>query len=213
MPQGEDVAMEHAGARRDPESGLDERATLGAFLRYERQTLILKAAGLDAAGLARRSVEPSSLSLLGLVRHMADMERIHFRRILAGQDVPMLYWSRESPDQDFNDVAPDPEMVKQAWANWHEEVVFAERFVAAAPNLDISGVNGHGESLTLRHLLVHMIEEYARHNGARRPPSRTDRRRRRRMITGVAQTAALTDLVIPVTGHQMRTSATTTRAP
>jgi uncharacterized damage-inducible protein DinB len=157
--------MEHVGTRTDPESGLGERDALVAFLRYQRQTLILKTTDLDAAALAHRSVEPSSLSLLGLVRHMADMERIHFRRILAGQDVPMLYGSRENPDQDFTDVAPDPEMVQQAWANWHEEVAFAERFVTDAPNLDISGVNRHGESLTLRHLLVHMIEEYARHNG------------------------------------------------
>ena len=131
--QGKYVAMEHVGTRTDPESGLGERDTLVAFLRYQRQTLILKTADLDAAALARRSVEPSSLSLLGLVRHMADMERIHFRRILAGQDVPMLYWSRENPDQDFTDVAPEPEMVQQAWANWHEEVAFADAVDSGVP--------------------------------------------------------------------------------
>ena len=135
-----------------------ERATLVGFLRDQRLTLELKCSGLDAADLARRSVEPSNLSLLGLVRHMAEVERAWFRRRLAGQDAPPHY---AGTDADVEGAVPDPEVVAQAWANWRAEVAFAERFVAEAPDLDLVGTEGH----CLREVLVHMIEEYARHNG------------------------------------------------
>ena len=135
-----------------------ERATLVGFLRDQRLTLELKCSGLDAADLARRSVEPSNLSLLGLVRHMAEVERAWFRRRLAGQDAPPHY---AGTDADVEGAVPDPEVVAQAWANWRAEVAFAERFVAEAPDLDLVGTEGH----RLREVLVHMIEEYARHNG------------------------------------------------
>jgi hypothetical protein len=135
-----------------------ERATLAGFLRDQRLTLELKCAGLDAEGLARRSVPPSTLSLLGLVRHMAEVERTWFRRRLAGQDAPKLYGG---DDADFDGAAPDPEVVAGAWASWRDEVAFAERFVDEAPDLELTGKDG----AVLRTVLVHMIEEYARHNG------------------------------------------------
>ena len=135
-----------------------ERATLVGFLGDQRLTLELKCAGLDAAAMARRSVPPSTLSLLGLVRHMAEVERNWFRRRLAGQDAPKLYGGG---DADFDGAVPDPQVVAEAWAAWRAEVAFAERFVAEAPNLDLSGPDG----TVLREVLVHMIEEYARHNG------------------------------------------------
>ncbi len=135
-----------------------ERATLTGFLRDQRLTLELNCSGLDAAALARRSVEPSNLSLLGLVRHMAEVERNWFRRRLAGQDAPRLYGEG---DADFDGAVPDPEVVAAAWANWRAEVAFAERFAAEAPDLDLTGKEGD----ILREVLVHMIEEYARHNG------------------------------------------------
>jgi uncharacterized damage-inducible protein DinB len=138
-----------------------ERATLVGFLRDQRLTLELKCAGLGAADLARRSVPPSNLSLLGLVRHLADVERAWFRRRLAGQDAPPQYRSDTRPDEDFDGAAPDPEVVAEAWATWRSEVAFAERFVAEAPDLDLVGTEGD----VLREVLVHMIEEYARHNG------------------------------------------------
>jgi hypothetical protein len=116
-----------------------ERATLVGFLRDQRLTLELKCSGLDAADLARRSVEPSNLSLLGLVRHMAEVERAWFRRRLARQDAPPHY---AGPDADFEGAVPDPEVVAQAWANWRAEVAFAERFVAEAPDLDLVGPRG-----------------------------------------------------------------------
>ena len=86
-----------------------ERATLVGFLRDQRLTLELKCAGLDADGMARRSVEPSSLSLLGLVRHLADVERGWFRRRLAGQDAPSRYRSEADPDGAF-DAGCTPEV-------------------------------------------------------------------------------------------------------
>ena len=135
-----------------------ERATLAGFLRDQRLTLELKCAGLDAEGMARRSVPPSNLSLLGLVRHLAEVERGWFRRRLAGEDAPRLYGDG---DADFDGAVADPEVVAQAWANWRSEVAYAERFTAEAPILDLVGKDGD----VLREVLVHMIEEYARHNG------------------------------------------------
>ena len=138
-----------------------ERATLVGYLRDQRLTLELKCSGLDAADLARRSVEPSNLSLLGLVRHLADVERSWFRRRLAGQDAPPHYRSEAGRDWDFDGAVPDPEVVAEAWETWRAEVAFADRFVAEAPDLDLVGKDGD----VLREVLVHMIEEYARHNG------------------------------------------------
>jgi uncharacterized damage-inducible protein DinB len=138
-----------------------ERATLVGYLRDQRLTLELKCSGLDAADLARRSVEPSNLSLLGLVRHLADVERSWFRRRLAGQDAPPHYRSEAGRDEDFDGAVPDPEVVAEAWETWRAEVAFADRFVAEAPDLDLVGKDGD----VLREVLVHMIEEYARHNG------------------------------------------------
>lgn len=138
-----------------------ERATLVGYLRNYRLTLEMKCSGLDPSALARRSVEPSNLSLLGLVRHMAEVERGWFRRRLAGQDAPPLYRTKEDPNADFNGAAPDSQLVEEAWKAWSDEVAFAERFVDEAPDLDFVGTEGD----CLREVLVHMIEEYARHCG------------------------------------------------
>jgi uncharacterized damage-inducible protein DinB len=143
----------------------DERTTLTEYLRYQRLTLELKCSGLGPEELARRSVEPSTLSLLGLVRHMAEVERSWFRRRMAGRDVPHLYQSDADPDGDFDGAVPDAGVVDQAWTAWRDEMAFTDRFVADAPDLDVRGtIPGRGE-ISLREVLVHMIEEYARHNG------------------------------------------------
>ncbi|MGP3990490.1 DinB family protein [Streptomyces sp. 3N207] len=142
----------------------DERALLVGVLTAQRTTLELKCAGVDGA-LARRSVEPSTLSLLGLVRHLADVERRWFRQVLAGQHARPRFSSDADPDGDFNGAASDEETVTAAWHAWREEVAFAERFVAEAPDLDIAGVDGWRGKVSLRWVLVHMVEEYARHNG------------------------------------------------
>ena len=149
----------------------DERTTLVEALRCARLTLELKCEGLDAEAMARRSVEPSTMSLLGLVRHLAEMERRTFREMMTGQDVPRLYCSDTDRDGDFDGAVADPTVVAEAWQAWRAEVDFATRFVAEAPSLDITGddpLNQHGSgggSMSLREVLVSMIYEYARHAG------------------------------------------------
>jgi len=146
----------------------DERVTLVESLRRQRLTLELKCAGLDAEAMARRSVEPSTMSLLGLVRHLADGERATFRVMMSGQDVPRLFGSG---DGDFDGAVPDLRVVAEAWDAWRAEVDFATRFVAGAPSLDLTGedpLNEHGSgggAMSLREALVGMMEEYARHMG------------------------------------------------
>jgi len=142
----------------------DERGMLVGFLSAQRTTLELKCAGLEGE-LARRAVEPSTLSLLGLVRHLADVERRWFRRVLAGQDARPLFSSEADPDGDFDGAVSDPSAVAAAWEAWRAEVAFAERFVAEAPDLDLVGHDGWRGKVSLRWVLIHMVEEYARHNG------------------------------------------------
>jgi uncharacterized damage-inducible protein DinB len=142
----------------------DERATLVDFLRGQRLTLQLKCEGLDAAQLACRAVEPSTMSLLGLLRHMAEVERTWFRRRFAGHDVPKRYQTATEPDRDFDGAVADQAVVDEAWAAWRDEVAFAEQY-AAQTDLALVSQDGRGQPISLRELLVHMIEEYARHNG------------------------------------------------
>ena len=150
--------------RSEPPPQGGELETLSGFLRWQRETLELKCSGLDAAGLARRSVEPSSMSLLGLLRHLADVERGWFRSFMAGQDAPSRFSSREDPDGDFDGPRPDDAVVAEAWQAWREECARSRATVAAAPSLDALG-HHHQEAFSLRWILTHMIEEYARHNG------------------------------------------------
>jgi hypothetical protein len=148
-----------------------ERSTLVEVMRAARLTLEVKCAGLDAEAMARRSVEPSTMSLLGIVRHLAEGERKTFREMMAGQNAPWLFCSDTDRDGDFDGAVGDPQVVAQAWDAWHAEVEFATRFVAEAASLDITGedpLNEHGSgggSMSLREALVGMIFEYARHMG------------------------------------------------
>jgi uncharacterized damage-inducible protein DinB len=153
--------------RTDPPGDGSELATLTGFLDWYRKTLQLKCSGLDAEALARRSVEPSKMSLLGLIRHMADVERGWFRWFMAGEDVPDRYSSKADPDGDWDGAEPDPAVVEEAWQAWREEVAFAEQFVAAAPGLGLAGkrVDSWRGKLSLRWVLTHVLEEYARHIG------------------------------------------------
>ena len=142
-----------------------ERVTLLDYLRACRLALELKCAGLDAEQLARRSVPPSTMSLLGLVRHMADVERNWFRRVMARADALPLYWSDDAEDADWAGAVADPEMVNDAWRAWREEVAFAEQFVAGSPDLAIRSPMQDGTTVALREVILHMVEEYARHLG------------------------------------------------
>jgi hypothetical protein len=148
----------------------DERTALVEFLRCARLTLEVKCSGLDAEAMARRSVEPSTMSLLGLVRHLAEEERRAFRKVMAGQDAPRLFCSATDRDGDFDGAVPDPQVVAGAWDAWRAEVDFAQRFVADSPSLDITGKErsgiGPGEGpISLREVMLSMIHEYARHLG------------------------------------------------
>ncbi|MEU5215202.1 DinB family protein [Streptomyces sp. NPDC020807] len=135
------------------------------FLADQRRTLVLKCEGLTD-GLAARSAAPSTLSLIGLVRHLADVERHWFREILAGEPgTTPLFSSPASPDGDFDGATADPAAVAEAWEAWHAAVAHAEDFTERAPDLDVTGEDGWRGTVSLRWVLIHMIEEYARHNG------------------------------------------------
>jgi len=144
---------------------VDERSTLIEFLRSYRLTLEMKCAGLDAEELARRSVPPSTMSLLGLIRHMAEVERSWFRRTMAGQDAPKLYCTDEDRDGDWNGAVPEGSVVDEAWGAWRAEVRFADDFVSHSADLNLKALRVGGEGTSLRWVLVHLIEEYARHCG------------------------------------------------
>jgi hypothetical protein len=150
-------------SRDDPPRVGDERTMLDAWLDYHRQTLLWKCAGLTADELARRSTEPSGLSLLGLVRHMAEVERGWFRHGFARERVGTLYCSDERPEGDFDDV--DAAGAERDMAAFRQEVGLA-RAAVAGHSLDESFLQERrGSEVSLRWIYVHMIEEYARHNG------------------------------------------------
>jgi uncharacterized damage-inducible protein DinB len=164
---GSDVWMDEAeDPRYTPGLELEgERATVLDYLRAYRLTMEMKCADLDAGQLARRSVPPSTMSLLGLVRHMADVERHWFRRVMAHADAPPLYWSDEVADADWLGAVADQVVVDDAWRAWRVEVDFAVEFVAATTDLGVKGTMRDGKPIALREVLVHMIEEYSRHCG------------------------------------------------
>ena len=130
---------------------VDERTNLLEYLRVYRLTLRMKCDGLTPEQLARQSVPPSTMSLLGLVRHLAKVERDWFRLRGAQEDAPRLYWSEADRDE--------------AFAHWDEDVAYGQRFVAAEPDLGRVYTYRDGETISLRELLLHMVEEYARHCG------------------------------------------------
>jgi uncharacterized damage-inducible protein DinB len=141
----------------------DERTMLEGWLEYHRQTLLYKCAGLTADQLRLRAVEPSSLSLLGLVRHMGEVERAWFRRRFRGEDIPNRYSTEDRPDADFDDV--DTADAQADFAAFAEEVQ-AARAAAAGHGLDEVFFHPRiSAEMSLRWIYVHMIEEYARHNG------------------------------------------------
>ncbi len=148
--------------RTEPPLEATEREMLTGWLDYHRATLAWKCEGLTDAQLRERAVPPATLSLLGLVRHMAEVERSWFQRVLAGTDAPFRFFTDENRDGEFDDV--DTADVAEAFAAWEGDCARAMELVAAAPSLDITGER-RGERFSLRWILTHMIEEYARHNG------------------------------------------------
>jgi uncharacterized damage-inducible protein DinB len=161
-----DVWMDPADDPRETGTELDdERSVLVEYVRVYRTTMELKCADLDPEQLARRSVPPSTMSLLGLIRHMADVERNWFRRVMAGEDAPPLYWTEGERDVEWTGAVADPEVVARAWADWRDEVGYAERYVNGSGDLGTRGTMRDGTTVSLREVLVHMIDEYARHCG------------------------------------------------
>src|SRR5262245_16266085 len=155
---------------KDPREDLprlgDEKTTLTTALKHQRMTLEIKCEGLDAEQMARRAVEPSTMSLLGIVRHLARGEQLSFREEMAGLKVERLYTSPTNRDGDFDDAVADPEAVAEAWATWRNEVVFAEQFVEQAEDLGIRGINSwDGSPVSLREQMVGLIGECSRHLG------------------------------------------------
>ncbi|GAA0563568.1 DinB family protein [Paractinoplanes ferrugineus] len=149
--------------RPDPPRMGSERETLRVFLDFHRSTLAFKCDGLSDEDLRSRSMPPSTLTLLGLVRHMAEVERTWFRRVIAGEDVPLVW----STDGDFQ-VAYDAEGASrpEAFEAWQDEVARAREIEAKAESLDVTGHQPRwGEDVSLRFVMLHMIHEYARHNG------------------------------------------------
>lgn len=139
----------------------DERPMLEAFLAWQRSTLLAKCAGLTGEQLARLSNPPSGLSLLGLVRHLAKVERVWFRQRVAGEGVEPMYDAAAGKDADFEDLVADraEQDVDRLVDEW--------RLVdAAVAGIDLDSTFVHqGETHSLRLVYLHLIEEYARHNG------------------------------------------------
>ncbi|MFB9962705.1 DinB family protein [Sinosporangium siamense] len=145
-----------------PEMG-DERELLTAFLDHHRETFELKCAGVPRERLSEKGVPPSTLSLHGLVRHLTEVERWWFRQQFAGENLPDLYYTDDNPDADFNSLGGD---VDEAFAAWRAECAAARDIVARAPSLDETCIRrSTGRPVSLRRILLHMIAEYARHNG------------------------------------------------
>jgi uncharacterized damage-inducible protein DinB len=147
--------------RSEPDFFADERTMLAGWLDYHRATLAWKCDGLSDEQMRTASVPPSGLSLLGLVRHMVEVERQWFRAVIAGEDVELVY-SRDDRDGDFNAV-PDADPAADL-ARWRDECARSRQIYAELPSLDATG-SLRGEPVSARWAVTHMIEEYARHNG------------------------------------------------
>ncbi|MGI5151275.1 DinB family protein [Plantactinospora sp. CA-294935] len=141
----------------------DERTVLTCFLDWHREALVRTCAGLSDEQFRRRAVPSSDLTLLGLVRHLAGVERWYFQAVVAGNFPGSLYTATDDDDEDFNDL--DSATGESAFAIWRAEVAQSRRIAAERP---LGALGTHpvtGQALSLRWVLNHMIDEYARHNG------------------------------------------------
>ncbi|MER6227100.1 DinB family protein [Streptomyces sp. 900105755] len=149
--------------RTGPPSFGSEREMLRAFLDYHRATLAMKCEGLTDEELRQRSMPPSTLSLLGLVRHLAEVERAWFRRVFEDKDAPMV-WSDEIDFQAAYDASGSTRA--EAFAAWEAEVETSRRIERAAESLDQAGYQPRWEEeVSLRMVMLHVLLEYGRHNG------------------------------------------------
>ncbi|MFJ5265426.1 DinB family protein [Streptomyces sp. NPDC088387] len=151
--------------RSEPAPTADERTMLEGWLDYHRATLAQKCEGLTDEQLRTASVPPSELSLMGLVRHLAECERGWFRKVLAADDPGPIYYTDEDEDGDFHPTAADT--WQETRATWQAEIAVARHNAAAFGLDDLSKGRSRftGDHFNLRWIYTHMIEEYARHNG------------------------------------------------
>ncbi|MDQ4038710.1 MAG: DinB family protein [Actinomycetota bacterium] len=149
--------------RHGPPYGGPERDLLDGWLDYHRETLLLKCQGLTAEQMKARSCEPSTLTLLGLVRHMAEVEA-WFNNDITDSRIPPIYYTEEDPDGDFDNL--DAAVPADDVATYRRSVARSRAFCASHSELDeVLARSRTGQDITLRWIYLHMIEEYARHNG------------------------------------------------
>jgi uncharacterized damage-inducible protein DinB len=147
-----------------PPLNANERTTLESWLDFHRATLARKCESLDDEQAAAASVPPSGFTLTGLVQHMAEVERNWFRRVLAGEHAPPIYDPQADPDgPDGGFELAEGATLGDALATWHTEIDRAREHCASRALADTGRFMG--QDVNLRWIYVHMIEEYARHNG------------------------------------------------
>jgi uncharacterized damage-inducible protein DinB len=144
-----------------------ELPTIRDYLSNYRLTLGMKCEGLSPEQLATRSVPPSTMSLLGLVRHMARVEHNWFQRSLQGHpELPRIFWSPDDDDLDFNAAVGEPAVVAEAFAAWKEQISAADEWLDGPVDLAATVQTPRGDAeVSVREILIHMVEEYARHCG------------------------------------------------
>jgi hypothetical protein len=150
----------------DPPTG-DERTTLETFLDYYRAVTIRKAEGITDEQARRALCPPSGLTIIGIVRHLTEVERSWFRQDLVGETIPPLYYGESHPtgDRDGDFHAPPDATIAAALDAYRDELDRCRAVMAGVDSLEIVETNPHSTPRNVRWILVHMIEEYARHAG------------------------------------------------
>ena len=148
-----------------PLDATDERVLLNGFLDYQRDTLDWKCSRLADAQLSTHAVPTSNATLLGLLRHMALVERFWFREVWAGERFEAeMYTRTDDPDEEWNDLGSDTGVA--AYERWRAEIARSRAVVAGTEDLGaVFTREDSGERVSARWILIHMVEEYARHNG------------------------------------------------
>lgn len=159
-----------APERTDPPFDDNERRALEAWLDFHRATLVTKCVGLSAKQLGEQAIPPSNLSLRGLLRYLTEVERYWFAEVFAGREPADLYCTDEKPDGDHHDFDPLSEKAAeeacQEVSVLDDAVTTSREIAQAHESLDeVSVRHRHGQPVTLRWIFLHLIEEYARHNG------------------------------------------------
>jgi hypothetical protein len=151
--------------RIDPPTTAPEKETLEAYLDYHRATLLMKCDGLTAEQLRTHSVAPSNLTLLGMLRHLVEVEIDWFQNVFGGAGIEPIYFGEGRWNDDFDDLyGAEPEEVLE---RYHAACEDSRRVVREASLDDVSKKASErtGRYFSLRWIMLHMIEEYARHNG------------------------------------------------